>query len=140
MTLSQGGLPGQVPAIGEGPMPHRIFLVDDQKEFLQLAHQLLSADPRITVVGQATSGDEALALMPALRPDAVILDVAMPGTDGFQVARRLLQRYPQVQVIMISVTDHPEYSALAERAGAVAFLNKRALSVDAVVNALLRES
>jgi two-component system invasion response regulator UvrY len=113
-----------------------LLLVDDQPEFLQLARLLLSQHPALQVIGEAESGERALDLAPLLHPDAAVVDVHMPGMSGFEVARQLLNGSPGLRVILVSAFDDAQFATLALRAGAVAFITKKALSPEAVLQAL----
>lgn len=115
-----------------------ILLVDDQSAFRRLGRALLSGHPGVCVVGEASSGEEALALLPLLRPNAVVLDVQLPGMNGFEVAWRMLEADPGLRVIMISAYDF-QYEALARAVGAVGYLSKREFSAEAILS-LLQES
>ena len=114
-----------------------LVLVDDQIEFLQLARGRLTRAARLEVVGEASSGAAALELVPRLAPgpDAVLLDVEMPGLDGFETARQLRQLAPGVRIILTSASDSARYAEAAVRVGA-AFLAKRHLSPEAVLQLL----
>lgn len=109
-----------------------LLLVDDQPEFLQIARQRLTREPGLQVIGEATSGEDALQLLPTLQPEAVLMDVEMPGLDGFETARRLKTVAPGVRIILTSASNDRGYSAAAVGLG-VAFLSKRNLSVEAVL-------
>jgi len=115
------------------PMARAVLVVDDQPEFLTLARALLSGHPDLIVIGEATSCDGALALLPSLSPDGVILDVQLSGMNGFEAARRLADASPGLRLIMVSAYGDPQYEQLARAAGAVAFLPKKELSAEAVV-------
>ena len=117
---------------------HTLMLVDDQPEFLQLAKMLLDQHPGLHVVGEADSGEGALALLSQVQPDAAIVDVHMPGMNGFEAARQLLRQSPQLQVILVSAFDDAQFSALARQSGAVAFLTKKAFSPEAIAQVLDR--
>ena len=112
-------------------------MVDDQPDFLQLMRTRLTRDQTIEVIGEAASGEAALELLESLAqpPDAILLDVEMPGLDGFQTARRLRTLRPTVRIILTSASDTPRYAAAAVRVGAV-FLPKRNLSAHAVLHLL----
>ena len=103
-----------------------IVVVDDEPAFLDVAEMVLSQVPGVTVVGTATSGEQALELMVSLQPAMVILDVQMPGIGGFEAARRLRRQSSDVRVLMVSAHDEPQYEAIARAAGAEAFLTKKA--------------
>lgn len=112
-----------------------LVVVDDQPDFLKLARSRLTRTMSIDVIGETTSGQTALELVPQLAPDAVLLDVEMPGLDGFETARRLRTLAPRVRIILTSASETPRYAAIATRLGAV-FLPKRSLSAEAVLQLL----
>lgn len=114
----------------------RILLVDDQPEFRDFAAPMLDDHPDLQVVGQASTGAEALEKVASLRPDVVIVDVQMPGMNGFETTKKLLRLSPSVHVIIVSADDEPAYEGHARRAGAVAFLNKMDLMPETVVAVL----
>lgn len=81
-------------------------------------------------MGEAGSGEEALRLADALRPDVVLMDLAMPGMNGLEVTRRLKVHWPTLAVIIITVHDEDAYRRTALAAGAEAFLVKKTLGAD----------
>lgn len=105
-----------------------LLLVDDQPEFRLLARLLLDGQPGVQVIGEAASGEEALELVPRLRPQVVLLDVQMGGMNGFETARRLMDLVPSLRIIITSSDEDPTYEALAQAAQALGFLPKKALS------------
>jgi DNA-binding NarL/FixJ family response regulator len=109
-----------------------IVVVDDEPAFLDVARSLLSQLPGVTVVGTATSGEQALELYSSLRPEVVIMDVQMPGMSGFEVARRLIRQGAAVRVLMMSAHDEPQYEAIARAAGAEGFMTKKAFLSDGI--------
>src|SRR4051794_19578128 len=115
----------------------RLVVVDDQVEFLDLMRTRLVRDPSLEVVGEAASGEAALALVSSLTPtpDGILVDVEMPGIDGFETARRLRAVAPSLRVILTSASDSPQYGAAALRVGAQ-FLPKRNLSANAILHLL----
>src|SRR4029077_15098946 len=96
----------------------RVLVVDDAVVFRRLVAGELASDPALEVVGTAANGRIALARMPQVSPDVVILDVEMPEMDGLATLRELRKTYPRLPVIM--------FSALTER-GAEATLDALAL-------------
>jgi two-component system chemotaxis response regulator CheB len=84
---------------------------------------ILTADPGITVVGQASDGDQAIAMTAALRPDVVTMDIDMPGTDGLQATQRILKQSP-VPIVVISATIGG-----ADQTAAMEALNSGAVAV-----------
>jgi DNA-binding NarL/FixJ family response regulator len=106
-------------------IPHGVLLVDDQPEFLQVAQTLLADDPDVTVIGTASNGEEAIAMVAALAPDLVVLDVQMPGMSGFEAAKRMVAANPGLRIVMVSSDGEPGYELFARSAGAEAFLTKK---------------
>ncbi len=86
----------------------------------------LAAEPDITVIGEAASGETALALAPALRPDVALIDFQMPHMDGIATAKALRTICPHVAVIMLSIHDDTRTQDSVEAAGVAAFVTKRA--------------
>jgi len=115
----------------------RLVVVDDQPDFLHLMRSRLTRDESIEIIGEAASGQAALELVSSLTPapDAILLDVEMPGIDGFETARRLRALAPSLRIILTSASDSSGYGATALRLGAL-FLPKRNLSANAVLHLL----
>ncbi|MBO0983782.1 response regulator transcription factor [Rathayibacter sp. SD072] len=103
----------------------RVVLVDDHALMRQGISTILSVQPGIDVVGEASSGEEALELVARTRPDVVCMDVEMPGIGGIEATRRLLAdpRTP-VRVLMLTTFDREDYLLEALDAGASGFLLK----------------
>jgi DNA-binding NarL/FixJ family response regulator len=101
----------------------RVVVVDDQ-ELVRTGFRMILTARGIDVVGEAANGDEAVDVVCAIRPDVVLMDIRMPGTDGLEATRRILARIPECRVIMLTTfdLDHYVYAALA--AGASGFLLK----------------
>ncbi|MEU5562939.1 response regulator transcription factor [Micromonospora musae] len=100
----------------------RVLVVDDEHLVRSGLRLILEAAPDITVVGEAADGAEALVEADRLRPDVVLLDVRMPGTDGLTAAPAVVAAGPKV--VMLTTFDLDEYVHEALRAGAVGFLLK----------------
>ncbi|SCL59174.1 two component transcriptional regulator, LuxR family [Micromonospora citrea] len=100
----------------------RVLVVDDEHLVRSGLRLILEAAPELTVVGEAADGAGALAETRRLRPDVVLLDVRMPGTDGLTAAPELVAT--GAKVIMLTTFDQDEYVHRALRAGAVGFLLK----------------
>src|SRR5438105_14211418 len=108
-----------------GVMACSVLVVDDEPAFLDLAQAVLSQHRGMTVVGTASSGEQALELLTSLNPQVVILDVQMPGMSGFEAARRLRRAAASVRLIIVSAHDEPQYEAIAIAAGANGFMTKK---------------
>jgi DNA-binding NarL/FixJ family response regulator len=102
----------------------RVLLVDDEPIFLEAVSALLSGDDRVEVVGAAHDGARALALALETRPQVVLLDLAMPGMDGYELTRRLVAQEPGTRVIAISGVVRGDAETAARAAGAHGFLLK----------------
>ncbi len=113
----------------------RVLLADDHAILRRGLAILLEARPEVTVVGEASDGREVLDKMERLRPDIVIMDVAMPLMNGIQATRELRARFPQTKVVILSAYGDPESLGQAMVAGACAFLIKRS-DIDELVLAL----
>ena len=105
--------------------PIRVLLVDDDELMRAGLAAVLSSDPAIEVVGQASTGRLALAGFRAGRPDLVLMDVRMPDLDGIAATRRLLAAAPEVKVIILTTFEQDDYIFGAIDAGASGFLLKR---------------
>jgi two-component system, NarL family, invasion response regulator UvrY len=83
----------------------RVLTVDDHAHFRDAARDVISATPGFQLVGEATSGPEALRAMEELAPELVLLDVQMPGMDGIEVAWRMSGSHPRTLIVLISAAD-----------------------------------
>src|ERR1035437_6060397 len=108
----------------------QVLLVDDNQDFLKAAKRFLRAVPGLELVGEATSGDQAVELTAALHPDLVLMDFAMPGMNGPAATRRIKQQPNAPKVIILTLHSRPEFRALAKDAGADGFLQKEDLVVE----------
>jgi DNA-binding NarL/FixJ family response regulator len=104
----------------------RVVLADDQALVRAGFRALLDAQPDIEVVGEAADGDEAVRLAARERPDVVLMDIRMPGTDGLAATRRIAgdDRLDDVHVVILTTFDLDEYVFEALRSGASGFLVK----------------
>jgi len=106
--------------------PCRVLIADDHPIFRDGLRSLLEAAPEVDVVGEATSGDEAVALAVELQPDVVLMDVRMPGLNGIEATRRLATDCPLAKVLIVTMLDDDETVFSAMRAGARGFMLKEA--------------
>jgi two-component system NarL family response regulator len=109
----------------------RVLVADDDAFARRMVCERMAADG-VQVVGQARDGEEAVALALELMPDIVIMDLVMPGCDGVSATRQLRDRAPEIQVVILSISDDEDVVLLALRAGAVGFLGK-GLEMDALL-------
>jgi DNA-binding NarL/FixJ family response regulator len=113
----------------------RVFLVDDEAMVRQGLRMIIEAEDDLAVVGEAGDGDEAIRVIPVVRPDVVLMDVRMPKVDGLIATRRLLKdplATPPTRVVMLTTFDLDEYVFEALRSGASGFLLKNAPAADLV--------
>ncbi|WP_188188981.1 response regulator [Nonomuraea sp. SYSU D8015] len=101
-----------------------VALVDDEAMIRVGLRLVLSGEPDIEVVGEASDGAEALDLVARTRPDVVLMDVRMPRMDGLEASRRLVRDHPDSKVIVLTTFDEDAHVAAALRAGVSGFLLK----------------
>jgi DNA-binding NarL/FixJ family response regulator len=114
----------------------RLLLADDMPQVRRDLRQLLELTGLAEVVAEADSGLEAVRLAGALSPEAVVMDLEMPGLDGYEATRRIKTQWPGIRVIILSVHAGPEEMDHARAAGADAFVLKGA-SYEILMRAIL---
>ncbi len=107
------------------PTPVRVFLVDDHEVVRRGVAEVLEDDPGITVAGEAGSAAEALARVPAVRPDVVVIDMKLPDGNGADLCRELLVRVDGLCCLVLTSYSEQEALDAAVRAGAAGFLLKQ---------------
>ena len=112
------------------PAMVRALLVDDHMVVRAGLRALLEASGRAEVVGEASSGEEAVAQARSLEPDIVVMDLAMPGMGGVEATRRIAALGIETRVLVLTVHDEDEFMVPALDAGADGFLNKSAADTD----------
>ena len=110
--------------------PIQVVLADDHALVREGIRALLDRIDRVEVVGEAGDGLQVLELIEKLGPDVVFLDLTMPGLSGFEVLKETCERFPAVNMIVLSVHDSEEYAFHALRSGAVGYLPKSAASAE----------
>ncbi|KAB8194638.1 response regulator [Nonomuraea phyllanthi] len=109
-----------------------VLLVDDHPVVRMGLRGMLEADPRITVAGEAGSGDEAVARARQLAPDVVLMDLRMPGGDGVSATARILAERPESRVIVLTTYENDQDIVRAVEAGAAGYLLKDTSVADLV--------
>lgn len=106
-------------------MTIKIVVADDHKLFRQGLIGLMRAhDDLVEVIGEASSGQEAVQLAHQLRPDVILMDIQMPDGDGLQATREIRQSLPEVAVVMLTASELDEHLFEAVRLGAAGYLLK----------------
>ena len=101
-----------------------VLVVDDQTPFRRAARHMFEAGTSFEVVGEAETGEEAVALAAALRPQLVLMDVVLPDIDGVEATRRILTAEPSIVVVLASARRKEDLRLEIEGSGAAAFLRK----------------
>ncbi len=113
----------------------RVLLVDDQSVVRRALRVRFHLEPDLEVVGEASTGTEALTLAQTLTPDVVLMDIEMPEMDGIEAITALRRVVPQSVVVILSIHDDAQTRGRAQAAGAAAFVEKRG-ATDALLSAI----
>jgi len=104
--------------------PVRLLLVDDHKILLDGMTAMIRKNLDCEILGQALSGEEALAQVERLQPNLVLMDINLPGINGLEATKRILQRWPHIKVIMVSMHEERQIIAQSFQVGAKGYLMK----------------
>ena len=110
--------------------PIRVFLAEDHALVRHGFRRMLEDDPRLAVVGEASTGVTAVKKCADLRPDVVVMDISMPELGGLEATAEILKANPDTQVLILSMYSNPAYVKKAFDAGAKGYILKDALDVD----------
>jgi two-component system NarL family response regulator len=113
-------------------MTIRLLLVDDQRVFREALRSFLDNESDLTVVGEAANGRDALRLARTLKPDVVVLDVAMPEMNGFETAARIRAQVPGIRILALSAHDDKRYVLGMLEAGVAGYVSKDTAARDLV--------
>jgi DNA-binding NarL/FixJ family response regulator len=114
----------------------RVLIVDDMPQVLHDLRQLLELTGLIDIIAEASDGAKAVRLADELAPDAILMDLEMPGMDGYEATRRIKEHQLAPRVVILSVHAGPEEQERAQAAGADCFVMKGA-DYELLVNAIL---
>lgn len=121
---------------GRENRPVRVLVADDHAVFRASVVRALGVAPDVEVAGEVESGDRACEAVLALEPDVVLIDVSMPGMDGFDATRHIRRTSPGTSVVLMSAFDGPAMERSAAAAGAAGLVTKGA-PMDDVVGVIL---
>jgi DNA-binding NarL/FixJ family response regulator len=108
----------------------RVLLAEDHTLVRQGFRRILEDDPRVTVVGEARTGLEAIELSKTLKPGVVIMDISMPELGGLEATAEILKADPGIKVLILSMYSNPAYIRKAFELGAKGYMLKNAIEVD----------
>lgn len=124
------------PAYMEKQSPISLVIVDDHAMIRQTWKMLLERDPRINVVAECTSGEEAIATAGTLLPDVMLMDINMQPINGFEATRTIVQQHPQIKIIGVSINNQPSYARNMIDMGAKGYVTKNS-SREEMITAIL---
>jgi DNA-binding NarL/FixJ family response regulator len=106
------------------PDPIRVLIADDHRLFAEALEAILATDPQIEVVGRARNGEEAVEQALKLKPDVVLMDIAMPIVDGVEATRQIRTKRRGARVLMLTGSNARTDVARARDAGAAGYVTK----------------
>ena len=113
----------------------KVLIADDHTIFRSGLHLLLSSESDIDVIGEAMDGSSAVELTAELKPDVVLMDISMPGLNGFQATQQIKERVPEVGVLVLTMHRSDEYFFQMLEAGASGYILKGAETTE-LINAV----
>ena len=114
----------------------RILIVDDNESVRRAIREVLIVNPSWNVCGEADDSEDALQKAQALRPDIILLDMSMPGTDGLKTAHLLKKERPETRIVIMSQNDADILSAAAREAEASGCIDKMMISAESLASML----
>lgn len=123
------------------PKTIRVLIADDHRLFAQALQAILEDDERIAIAGQARDGKQAVDLARSLEPDVILMDIAMPGMDGFQATRVITDESPETSVLILTGSNSRSDVDRARKAGAAGYVTKDRIAaelIDAIVEVVAR--
>jgi DNA-binding NarL/FixJ family response regulator len=113
----------------------RVLIVDDQEPFRMAARMVVEATDGFDVVGEVETGEDAVATAEELDPDLVLMDVNLPGINGLEATRRILEHSRRVVILVLSTYEEAEYAPRAAESGAAGYIPKSAFGPDRLAEA-----
>ena len=116
-------------------MAVRVLIVDDQEPFRLAARMVVDATDGFEVVGDAETGEDSVEAAHELDPDLVLMDVNLPGINGLEATRRILDGSTRVVILLLSTYEEAEYAPRAAECGAAAYIPKSSFSPERLAEA-----
>ena len=110
----------------------RVLIVDDHRLFAQALEAILATDERIDVAGHARDGAEAVTLANSLDPDVILMDIAMPGMDGFEATEEIRKRKEDACVLVLTGSNSRTDVDRARKAGAAGYVTKDRIAAELI--------
>jgi DNA-binding NarL/FixJ family response regulator len=114
----------------------RVLIADDQTLFRSGLARLLDGDDRVSVIGEAGDGNEAVQKVSTLKPDIVLMDLRMPNLDGIEATRKIVAEHPEVKVLILTTFEADNHVIQALKVGASGYILKDS-QPDAIVSSIL---
>jgi DNA-binding NarL/FixJ family response regulator len=119
-------------AVNKIPQRLRVLIADDHRMFAEALQAILATDDRLEVAGQAGDGAEAVRLALNLRPDVILMDIAMPVMDGLQATKQIRKQWPSACVLMLTGSNSRTDVDRAREAGAAGYVTKERISAELI--------
>jgi DNA-binding NarL/FixJ family response regulator len=113
----------------------RVLIVDDQEPFRMAARMVVEATDGFEVVGESETGEAAVEMARDLNPDLVLMDVNLPGINGLDATRQILQESDRIIILLLSTYEEAEYAPRAAECGAAAYIPKSSFGPDRLSDA-----
>lgn len=113
----------------------KLVLIDDHQLFREGVKRILNMEDNFEVVGEGDDGEQAITLVEEKEPDVVLMDINMPNVNGVEATRQLLDRFPKVKVLILSIHDDETYVTHVLKSGASGYLLKE-MDADALIEAV----
>jgi DNA-binding NarL/FixJ family response regulator len=118
-----------------GTVAVRVLIVDDQEPFRMAARMVVEATDGFDVVGEVETGEDAVGAARTLDPDLVLMDVNLPGINGLEATRQILDGSDRVVILLLSTYEEEEYGPRAAECGAAAYIPKSSFGPDRLADA-----
>jgi DNA-binding NarL/FixJ family response regulator len=118
------------------PQKYRVLIADDHRMFAQALEAILASDDRLEVAAHAGDGAEAVQLALKVRPDVILMDIAMPVMDGLQATKQIRKQWPTACVLMLTGSNSRMDVDRAREAGAAGYVTKERIAAE-LIDAIL---